>query len=73
MPILGIYRQISIFFFCISSFDAKTSLYAKNHENPGYSMCHPLPDFSLDGLLIHLVLHVLDGMWLWNLIWFNVI
>ena len=53
MPILGLYRQISIFFFCISSFDAKTSMYAKNHENLGHGMCHPLPGFSLDSLLIH--------------------
>ena len=52
MPSLGLYRQISIFFFCISSFDAKTSMYAKNHENLGHGMCHPLPGFSLDGLLI---------------------
>ena len=51
MPSLGLYRQISNFFFCISSFDAKTSMYAKNHENLGHSMCHPLPGFSLDGLL----------------------
>ena len=51
MPSLGLYRQISSFFFCISSFDAKTSMYAKNHENLGHSMCHPLPGFSLDGLL----------------------
>ena len=51
MPSLGLYRQISNFFFCISSFDAKTSMYAKNHENLGHGMCHPLPGFSLDGLL----------------------
>ena len=51
MPSLGLYRQISNFFFCISSFDAKTSMYAKNHGNLGHGMCHPLPGFSLDGLL----------------------
>ena len=51
MHSLGLYRQISFFFFCISSFDAKTSWYAKNHENAGHSMCHPLPGFTLDGLL----------------------
>ena len=54
MPSLGLYRQISNFFFCISSFDAKTSMYAKNHENLGHGMCHPLPGFSLDGLLSHM-------------------
>ena len=27
-------------------------MYAKNHENLGHGMCHPLPGFSLDGLLI---------------------
>ena len=55
MPSLGLYRQISNFFFCISSFDAKTSMYAKNHENLGHGMCHPLPGFSLDRLLICLL------------------
>ena len=34
-------------------------MYAKNHENRGHSMCHPLPGFSLDGLLK-------QDMCLWN-------
>ena len=45
-------------------------MYAKNHENLGHGMCHPLPGFSLDGLLKGL--DTIGGLFT-KIIWYEIL